>query len=216
MEIFRTSVTLLSLCLFHSTRSEAQSMCKGNLPPVKHVAENSDVNVPCPELRATEMNFKLFKGPEKAASISIKINDTFNNINSKIPDFPANISVNFMDNRTSFILLSVTKNFTDLYTCEVEIHYPPPFIQLADTPQTIVFVEESPDKSCDRCQHESHLVWWVTFGVMAIYGLVMTCIVFFLRIKCSQIDTPFKDRECRRKWQGVQHPTWQGLLDTVV
>lgn len=31
MEIFRTSVTLLSLCLFHSTRSETQSMCKGKI-----------------------------------------------------------------------------------------------------------------------------------------------------------------------------------------
>ncbi|KAG1933631.1 T-cell-specific surface glycoprotein CD28 [Pimephales promelas] len=217
MEIFRTSVTLLSLCLFHSTRSETQSMCKGNLPPVKHVAVNSNVNVPCPVLSATEMDFKLFKGPDMVTSISIKINDTSNNINCKSPDFPANLSVNVMDNRTSFILLGVTTNFTDLYTCEAEINYPPPFKKVPYTPQTIVFVEESQVKRCDLCQHEIHLLWWVVFGVMAIYGLVMTCIVFFLRNKCSQIDTPFKDRECRRKWQGVQHPTWQGFyIDTVV
>ncbi|KAK7166243.1 hypothetical protein R3I93_006117 [Phoxinus phoxinus] len=216
MEIFSTSVTLLCLCLFHSTRSETQSMCKGNLPPVKHVAVNSNVNVPCPVLNATEIDFRLFKGQYMVTLISIKINDTSNNINSKSPNFPANLSVNVMDKSTSFILLGVTTNLTDLYTCEAEINYPPPFKTVPNTPQTIVLVEESQDKSRDICQLESHLVWWVVFGVMAIYGLVMTCIVFFLRIKCSQIDTPLKDRECRRKWQGVQHPTWKGFLDTVV
>lgn len=113
----------------------------GDFPPVKHVTVDSNVKVPCPMLSAAEMDFKLFKGPDMVTSISIKKNNTSNNINSKSPDFPANLSVNVMDNSTSFILLGVTTNFTDLYTCEAEINYPPPFAKVLYTPQTIVFVE---------------------------------------------------------------------------
>ncbi|XP_048053047.1 uncharacterized protein si:dkey-1h24.6 isoform X1 [Megalobrama amblycephala] len=218
MEIFRTSVTLLSICLFHSTLSETQSICKGNLPPVKHVAVDSNVTVPCPVLSATEMDFKLFKGSDQVTSIYIKINDTSINKNNNSPNFPADLNVNHLDNSSSFILFGVTTNFTGLYTCEAEIIYPPPFKKVSHTPQTIVFVEaEKPVKISDLCQHGSQLVLWIVFGAIVIYGVVMTCIVFILRIKCSQIITPFKDRECRRKWQGVQHPTWQGFhKDTVV
>ncbi|XP_067298821.1 T-cell-specific surface glycoprotein CD28 [Pseudorasbora parva] len=218
MEIFRTSVTLLSICLFHSSLSETQNVCKGTLPEIKHVAVNSNVTVPCPLLSATEMEFKLFKGSDQVTSIYIKINDTSNDINKNSPDFPAILHVKFMDNSTSFILLGVTTNFTDLYTCEAEINYPPPFKKVPFTPQTIVLVEEKQEQTrIDLCQNGSHQALWVLFGIMAIYGLVTTCIVIILQIKFSQTGTSFKDRECRRKWQGVQHPTRLGFhKDTVV
>lgn len=104
---------------------------------------NSSVNVSCPGLGGTEMEFKLFKGPDRVAFISIKISNGSISIttNSKSPDFPAIFSVNVRENITSFILLGVTTNFTDLYTCEAEINYPPPFTKVLYTPQTIVFVE---------------------------------------------------------------------------
>ncbi|XP_073699292.1 uncharacterized protein [Garra rufa] len=222
MEIFWTSVTLLSLCLFHSSLSETHNICKGFLPPVQHVALNSSVTVPCPLLSAPEMVFKFYKGSENICVISIiNINNTFscNNNNSPWKDSPVCLSfkVNDTDNSTSFILDRVTLNTTALYTCEAERLFPPPFRKVEHTPQTIVFVEGRPVKQRVICQHVNHLVFWVSLGILAIYGLVMTCTVFILRFKLNQIDTPFKDRECRRKWQGVQHPTFQGFhKDTVV
>ncbi|XP_016367405.1 uncharacterized protein LOC107707828 [Sinocyclocheilus rhinocerous] len=215
MEIFMTSVTLLSLCLFHSSLSETQSMCKGNLPPVQHVALNSSVTIPCPVLSAPEMVFKLYKGSEEIFYITINNASISKNNNSPKRDFPASFKVNNTNN--SFILNSVTMNTTALYTCEAERIFPPPFQKVEHKPQTIVFVEGRPVKPSAVCQHADHLAFWVVLGVMTIYGLVMTCTVFILRIKLSQTETPFKDRECRRKWQGVQHPTWQGFyIDTVV
>ncbi|KTF84746.1 hypothetical protein cypCar_00008019 [Cyprinus carpio] len=215
MEIFRASVTLLSLCLFHSSLSETESMCKGNLPPFQHVALNSSVTVPCPVLSAPEMVFRLYKGSDEIFYISVN-----NTIISKINNSPGMaFTVNVVDNSTSFILNGVTKNTTAMYTCEAERIFPPPFQQVEHKPQTIVFVEERPVKQHAVCQDVSYLVvaFWVVLGAMVIYGLVTTCIVFNLRMKLSQMDTPFKDRECRRKWQGVQHPTWQGFyIDTVV
>ncbi|XP_016363630.1 uncharacterized protein LOC107705030 isoform X1 [Sinocyclocheilus anshuiensis] len=213
MEIFRASVTLLSLCLFHSSQSETQSMCKGNLPPVHHVALNSSVTVPCPVLSAPEMVFRLYKGSEEIFFISVNNTIISKNDNSPRMDFTVNVA----DNSTSFILDGVTINTTALYTCEAERIFPPPFQQVEHKPQTIVFVEERPVKQHSVCQDVNHLVFWVVLGAMTIYGLLTTCIVFILRIKLSQMDTPFKVRECRRKWQGVQHPTWQGFyIDTVV
>ncbi|XP_050978218.1 uncharacterized protein si:dkey-1h24.6 [Labeo rohita] len=216
MEIFRTSVTLLSLCLFHSSLSETQSPCK-DLPPVQHVEPNSSVTVPCPVFSASEMVFKLYKGLE--AIFSISINQTFRSQINKNPkiDFSANFKFNDTDNSTSFILEAVTMNTTGLYTCEAEKIFPPPFQIVVHKPQTIVLVEGRQVKPHPVCQDVDHLVFWVMFGIMTIYGVVMSLIVAIQWHKLSQIDTPFKDRECRRKWQGVQHPTWQGFyIDTVV
>ncbi|KAF4118708.1 uncharacterized protein si:dkey-1h24.6 [Onychostoma macrolepis] len=210
MEIFMTSVTLLSLCLFHSSLSETQCICKGNLPPIQHVALNSNVTIPCPVLSAPEMVFKLYKG-----SVEIDYISSNNNNNSLRRASPAIFNVNYTNNSTSFILNRVTMNTTALYTCEAERIFPPPFQKVEHKPQTIVFVEGRPVKPRVVCQHVYQPAFWV-LGVLTIYGLVMTCIVFFLRIKLSQTDTPFKDKECRRKWQGVQHPAWQGFYtDTV-
>ncbi|KTG07571.1 hypothetical protein cypCar_00009000 [Cyprinus carpio] len=215
MEIFMTCVTLLSLCLFHSSLSETQSMCKGNLPSVQHVALNSSVTIPCPELSAPEMVFKLYKGSEEICYFSI--NNTFISKNNNRRDFPASFKVNDTNNSTSVILNNVTVNTTALYTCEAERIFPPPFQKVEHKPQTIVFVEGRPVKSCAVCQHADHLTFWVVLGIMTTYGVIMTCTVLILRVKLSQTETPFKDRECRRKWQGVQHPTWQGFhIDTVV
>ncbi|XP_026060117.1 uncharacterized protein LOC113044379 [Carassius auratus] len=217
MEIFKTCVTFLSLCLFHSSLSETQSICKGNLPPVKHVALNSNVSIPCPVLSAPEMVFKLFKGSEEIFYISI--NNTFigKNNNSPKRGGPSIFKINDTNNSTSFILNSVTVNATAIYTCEAEKIFPPPFQKVEHKPQTFVFVEGRPVKPCAVCQHTDHLVFWVVLGLLAAYGLLMTCTIFMLRSKLSQIETPFKDRECRRKWQGVQHPTWQGFhINTVV
>lgn len=113
----------------------------GNLPPVEHVTVGSNVTVPCPVLSATEMDFKLFKGPDQLTSIFIKINDTSINKNNNSPSFPADLIVNHLDNSSSFILFGVTTNFTGLYACEAEIIYPPPFKKVSHIPQTIVFVE---------------------------------------------------------------------------
>ncbi|XP_051983387.1 uncharacterized protein si:dkey-1h24.6 [Xyrauchen texanus] len=223
MEIFRRSVTIFSLCLFHSTLIETQSMCKGNLPLVKHVAVNSNATVSCPILSAPEMDFKLFKGSVQVISSYINTQSTPVRISdSPEADFPAHFSVNLTDNSTSFILLSATMNTTALYTCEAVKTYPPPLVNVDEMPQTIVFVKESPRKQHSLCQHANHLVLWVVLGGMTMYGLVMTCIVLMLRIKLSQMDTPcysiknMKFKECRRRWQGVQHPTRQGFyIDTV-
>ncbi|XP_051558541.1 T-cell-specific surface glycoprotein CD28 homolog [Myxocyprinus asiaticus] len=219
MEIFRRSVTIFSLCLFHSTLTETQSMCKGNLPLVKHVAVNGNATVSCPILSAPEMDFKLFKGSVMVTSRHINTQSPPVNPEGNVP---AHFSVNLTDNSTSFILLSVTMNTTALYTCEAVIIYPPPFVKVDEMPQTIVFVKESPRKQHPLCQHANHLVLWVVLGGMTTYGLVMTCIVLMLRIKLSQMDTPcygiknMKFKECRRRWQGVQHPTRQGFyIDTV-
>ncbi|XP_016095356.1 uncharacterized protein [Sinocyclocheilus grahami] len=138
MEIFRASVTLLSLCLFHSSLSETQSMCKGNLPPVHHVALNSSVTVPCPVLSAPEMVFRLYKGSEEIFFISVNNTIISKNDNSPRMDFTVNVA----DNGTSFILDGVTINTTALYTCEAERIFPPPFQQVEHKPQTIVFVED--------------------------------------------------------------------------
>ncbi|KAK2908904.1 hypothetical protein Q8A67_004741 [Cirrhinus molitorella] len=201
-----------------SSLSETRAMCKGNLPPVQHVALNSRVTVPCPVLSAKEMVFKLYKGLDVISSTSIP-NNTHSNEknNSQGIDLLPRFEVNITDNSTSFILDSVTLNTTALYTCEAEKIFPPPYHVVDHKPQTIVFVEGRPDKQHVVCQHYDHLVFWLVLGGFVIYGLVMTCIVFYLRIKLSQTDTSFKDRECRRKWQGVQHPTWQGFhINTVV
>ncbi|XP_059407552.1 T-cell-specific surface glycoprotein CD28 homolog [Carassius carassius] len=207
MEIFRASVTLLSLCLFHSCQSETESMCKGNLPSFQHVALNSSVTVACPVLTAPEMVYRLYKGSEEIFFISV--NNTSISKSNNIPRM--DFTVNVADNSTSFILDAVTKNTTALYTCKAQRIFPPPFQEVENKPQTIVFVEERPVKQQAVCQNVSYLFYWVLLGAMVIYGLVMTCIVFLLRIKLRQMDIPFKDRECRRKWQGVQHPTWQGF-----
>lgn len=113
----------------------------GSLPPVIHVAVDSKVTVPCPILSATEMEFKLFKDSDLVTSTYIKINYTSIIQNDNSPNFPANLSVNQLNNSTSFILFGVTTNFTGLYTCEAEIMYPPPFKKVPHTPQAIVFVE---------------------------------------------------------------------------
>ncbi|XP_056332304.1 uncharacterized protein si:dkey-1h24.6 [Danio aesculapii] len=211
MEIFWTCVTFFSLCLFQSTLSETQSMCKGELPPIEYVALNSTVKVVCPKLSAPEMDFRLFKDCDEVISIYVKINytsilKTKKNTNR---EFPAEFSVD-LDNSTSFILAGVTVNMTALYTCEASISYPPPFKNVEHKPQTIVFVEARSEKRPDLCQQSNHLNLWVAFGFLALYGVLMTCITI-LRIKPRQIGYAFKDRECGRKWQGVQHPTRQGF-----
>ncbi|XP_043099555.1 uncharacterized protein LOC122348303 [Puntigrus tetrazona] len=213
MEIFRTSVTLVSLCLLHSSLSETQSLCRGNLPPVQHVALNSSVTIPCPVLTAPEMVFKLYKGPEEISYVRINNTHIIKHNNGPRKDFSGSFKVNDTNNSTSFILNSVTVNTTALYTCEAERFFPPPFQKVEHKPQTIVFVEGRPVRKRNGCQQVNHLAFWVVLGVMSVYGVVMTCTVFILRIK---LNAPFKDRECRRKWQGVQHPTWQGFyIDTV-
>lgn len=124
---------LLMFCLLYTT---------GNLPPVQHVALNSNVTVPCPALSAPEMAFKLYKGSEVISSY-ISINNTFFSKNNDSPrrSFPAIFQVNNLNNSTSFILNSVTMNTTALYTCEAERIFPPPFQKVEHKPQTIVFVE---------------------------------------------------------------------------
>lgn len=217
MEIFKTFLIFFSLCLFHSALTKTYSMCHGNLPPVKYVAQNSNVTVPCPTLSGMEMDFKLYKGPDEVTSNHVNITNTLVN---KHYDFPAHLSVNFTDNSANFILFSVTMNITALYTCEAEKNFPPPLVKVEQTPQTIVFVQETPRKQ--PCQHVSYLVLWLVLGGITIYGLAMSCMVLMLLIKMSQIDSQFyglkntKVRENRQKWQGVQHPTLQGFYtDTV-
>ncbi|XP_055023953.2 T-cell-specific surface glycoprotein CD28 homolog [Misgurnus anguillicaudatus] len=218
MAIFKKSVILFSLCMFHSTLTETGSMCKGNLPPVKYVAQRSNVTVHCPTLRGSEMGYSLYKGPDLVTSIYIKINNTLFTEHSNSPNryFPAHISVNFTDNSTSFVLFNVTVNMTALYKCEAEKNFPPPFEKVEQVPQTIVFVEET--SSQQLCQHVSYLVLFLVFG--GIYGLVASSIVIILRIKLSQVDCNglknIKFRECRQKWQGVQHPVQKGFyIETI-
>ncbi|KAI7790546.1 hypothetical protein IRJ41_013001, partial [Triplophysa rosa] len=180
-----------------------------NLPPVKYVALNNNVPVACPTLSGMEMDFKLYKGPDKVTSIYINVNNTLDSkhSDSRKSDFPSHLSVNFTDDSANFILFRVTVNITGLYTCEAVRNFPPPFLKVEQMPQTIVFVEETPRKPF--CQHDIYLVLWVVLGGMAIYGLLMSCVVLRLLINTNV-------RECRQKWQGVQHPTLQSFcIDTV-
>lgn len=201
-------MTLLSLCLLQSTPSETQNTCKGELPLIEYVPLNSTVKVACPKLSAPEMDFRLFKDGDEVISIYVKINHTSIPKTNTNKEFPAEFSVD-LDNSSSFILTVVTVNMTALYTCEASISYPPPFKYVDHKPQTIVFVEARSEKRPDLCQQSNHLNLWVAFGLLATYGVLMTCITI-LRIKPRQIGF-FKDRECGRKWQGVQHPTRQGF-----
>uniref|UniRef100_A0A8C2AM43 Immunoglobulin domain-containing protein n=1 Tax=Cyprinus carpio TaxID=7962 RepID=A0A8C2AM43_CYPCA len=171
---------LLMFCLLFTT---------GNLPSVQHVALNSSVTIPCPELSAPEMVFKLYKGSEEICYFSI--NNTFISKNNNRRDFPASFKVNDTNNSTSVILNNVTVNTTALYTCEAERIFPPPFQKVEHKPQTIVFVEEiqhvcvstgRPVKSCAVCQHADHLTFWVVLGIMTTYGVIMTCTVLILRV----------------------------------
>lgn len=217
MAIFKKSVILFSLCMFHvCTLTETGSMCKGILPPVRYVAQRSNVTVHCPTLSGSEMWYYLYKGPDVVTSIYIKIiNNTLVTENNKSPNkyFPAHLSVNFTDNSTSFVLFNVNVNITALYTCEAEKTFPPPLKKMEQVPYTIVFVEETSSKQL--YQHVSYLVLFVVLG--GIYGLVASSIVIILRIKLSQVECRFngfkniKFRECRQKWQGVQHPVQKGF-----
>uniref|UniRef100_A0A672SAT0 Immunoglobulin domain-containing protein n=1 Tax=Sinocyclocheilus grahami TaxID=75366 RepID=A0A672SAT0_SINGR len=176
------TMMLLMFCLLYTA---------GNLPPVQHVALNSSVTIPCPVLSAPEMVFQLYKGSEEIFYITINNASISKNNNSPRRDFPASFKVNHTNNSTSFILNSVTMNTTALYTCEAERIFPPPFQKVEHKPQTIVFVEEiqhlcvsteRPVKPSAVCQHADHLAFWVVLGVMAIYGLVMTCTVLILLV----------------------------------
>ncbi|KAI2668457.1 T-cell-specific surface glycoprotein CD28 [Labeo rohita] len=169
--------------------SETQSPCK-DLPPVQHVEPNSSVTVPCPVFSASEMVFKLYKGLE--AIFSISINQTFRSQINKNPkiDFSANFKFNDTDNSTSFILEAVTMNTTGLYTCEAEKIFPPPFQIVVHKPQTIVLVEGRQVKPHPVCQDVDHLVFWVMFGIMTIYGVVMSLIVAIQWGVCYSCNSP--------------------------
>ncbi|KAA0722266.1 hypothetical protein E1301_Tti014468 [Triplophysa tibetana] len=209
LQQMKTFVILLSLCLFHITLTKPHSMCHGNLPAVKYVALNNNVPVACPTLSGTEMGFKLYKGPDKVMSIYVNVNNTLDCKHGDSPKnfCPSHLSVNLTDNSTNFILLNVTVNITGLYTCEAEKNFPPPFEKVEQMPQTIVFVEETP--RIEFCQQDMYLVLWLVLGGMAIYGVLMSCVVLRLLINRNV-------RECRQKWQGVQHPTLQSFcIDTI-
>lgn len=107
------------------------------------MAQNSNVTVPCPKLSGMEMDFTLYKGPDKVTSIYVNITNTLVSKHNDSPmrDFPANLSVNFTDNSANFILFSVTINITALYTCEAERNFPPPLVKVEQTPQIVVFVQ---------------------------------------------------------------------------
>ncbi|XP_056590260.1 uncharacterized protein si:dkey-1h24.6 isoform X2 [Triplophysa dalaica] len=205
LQQMKTFVILLSLCLFHNALTKPQS----NLPAVKYVALNNNVSVACPSLSGTEMDFKLYKGPDEVNSIYINVNNTLDSKHSDSSknDFPSILSANFTDGSANFILFNLTVNITGLYTCEAVRNFPPPFLKVEQMPQTIVFVEETP--RIQFCQQDMYLVLWGVLGVLGIYGVLMSCVVLRLLINRNI-------RECRKKWQGVQHPTLQNFcIDTV-
>ncbi len=138
---------LLMFCLLYTA---------GNLPPVQHVALNSNVSIPCPALSAPEMAFRLYKGSESISYISI--NNTFFSKynNSPMRPFLAIFQVNATNNSTSFILNNVTMNTTALYTCEAEKLFPPPFQKVEHKPQTIVFVEGMFTMVVEHCHCQQH------------------------------------------------------------
>ncbi|KAM9455082.1 T-cell-specific surface glycoprotein CD28 [Clarias gariepinus] len=210
--------TLLPLFLFSCALPEKQCPWKDGIPNVRRVPLYSNVSVPCPGFTAEEMTFTLHRGDDKFASITygnMSLIRSQENLGRILEH-----SVNSSDNTTNFILLNVTLNATGLYTCMAEKAYPPPLVKIPEQPQIIVIVEEH---GCTHARHiveppTNHLPFWVGFGALSIYGLIITFIALSLRFRLKREDMSshdymnMKPRGWRKK-QGINHPNHLSLYN---
>ncbi|KAB5523397.1 hypothetical protein PHYPO_G00152100 [Pangasianodon hypophthalmus] len=204
-------VTLLPLFLFSCALPEKQCQWKDNFPGIQRVAVHDNVSVPCPRFTAVEMMFMLYKGQNSI------VTTTYANIShaSILGQSESTIKhyVNIIDNTTHFVLYNVTMEATALYTCTAKKSYPPPMVPIQEEPQTIVIVEGykylHTGQTLDHSA--SSLPLWVGFGVLSVYGLIITCIALSLRFRLKREDMTSHDYmnmkpRARRRKQGIQHP----------
>ncbi|XP_027011882.1 T-cell-specific surface glycoprotein CD28 [Tachysurus fulvidraco] len=204
--------TLLPLFLFSCALPDKQCQWKDNIPEIQRAKVHSNVSVPCPSFTAVEMRFNLFKGPNNIASI------TYGNIshvmNSEHLGSKMNHYVRTESNNTCFVLHNVTMDATGLYTCTATRSYPPPMVDIQEAPQTIVIVEEHVcvGNSLRPVSSATHLPLWVGFGLLCLYGLIITCIALSLRFRLKREQMSSHDYmnmkpRTRRRKQGILHPT---------
>ncbi|KAG7467356.1 hypothetical protein MATL_G00152510 [Megalops atlanticus] len=194
------------------TAHAGYSPCPKERPPrVQVVTVNDSATVRCPNVTGDELTFTLCCGQEKVSFSRLK--------KDKGLEYTGEGSVEFQvsgQNHTGhFVLSQLVVNSTGLYTCKVEVMYPPPYVKHEES--TFVLVKEPPCQPEKRtgCPPVGNVVamweWVLACGVLTLYSAVITgiAVVIWRKLeheKSLQQDYMNMKPRAQKPRQNVLHP----------
>ncbi|XP_036397113.1 T-cell-specific surface glycoprotein CD28 [Megalops cyprinoides] len=178
---------------------------------VEMVTVNGSATVRCPNVTGDELRFTLCRGQKKVSFSSLRKDERLNHTEVGAVEF----QVSGQNHTGHFVLSRLVINSTGLYTCEVEVVYPPPYVKHEEL--TFVLVREPPCQPEKRtgCPPVGNLVamweWVLACGVLTLYSAVITGVAVVIwrkleRDKSLQQDYMNMKPRAQKPRQKVLHP----------
>uniref|UniRef100_A0A3P8VPD4 CD28 molecule n=2 Tax=Cynoglossus semilaevis TaxID=244447 RepID=A0A3P8VPD4_CYNSE len=180
---------------------------------------NTPVLVPCPNITAAEMVFKLFKDQEYLSNIScIHSNST---LTCELSKTSADIQVqkHQQEKSVSFLLTGVTDSSQGIYGCEGTKKFPPPMITVQSDVRIQVLqghickCKENSRPSGEDPQFRLDLLLIILVVLLSIYSIIFTIIAVVQWVKQRSTDshndyinTKPRAPQDRKRNKGVQKP----------
>ncbi|XP_015214827.2 T-cell-specific surface glycoprotein CD28-like [Lepisosteus oculatus] len=186
-------------------------------PRVLRAAVHGNVTVECkPEtgnLTGDEIKFVLFQNGRKERCFGTKKqNDTLHDSSS-----PEACPVNFGLSQAYFTLSQLQTHDTGIYSCDIEVLYPPPYRKINGSTTVLIVDENECKEPITPCgsNFPLTLVLMIAGCVILLYSLVITVIMAICYIKQknkkhNQNDYMNMKPRGLKKHQGVLHPTRNG------
>ncbi|XP_040888044.1 uncharacterized protein si:dkey-1h24.6 isoform X2 [Toxotes jaculatrix] len=181
------------------------------------VPGRAKVHVPCPNVTAIDMMFRLFK--DKKVIANITCSEENSTLKCTRPDTMAGVEL-YENKQRKLVDFILTDGRHGTYSCDGTVTFPPPYQKVQSPWMIHVHVEEhickhnNNSRNCgDNPSRGVDWIWILAVVLLIIYSVTVTIIALITGVKLREtecqndyMNTKPRPSKDRRKKKGVQNP----------